>query len=321
MNAETKYGGSKLPPVLFEENDSSHNKDDTNKKKDYKDKNDDTRYALFLGGWSNGPLPYLQSALPDHYRVIQPSIPIPPIAGGWCWSSRVWGMILVWGLINWLLLKFFFYVWQSSTLDHRWMVAVLGEFSLLVWNVFWFRWVVGVIVRTSVQTGCDIVRQTLQHYYPAVDIVIGFSWGGAVLAELLATSTVNDLDDDDHKVPPMLLLAPTTAVVAMIAGQVDAAWRFPRNGGCLNSHVIHAQHDTLFCPHRERWQQQQLPAMSTNRTSTTTSATTSRSILEAPPSFKYSLLSDNHILSRRSSRDFMIQAMFELMERRMRHSK
>jgi len=64
-----------------------------------------------------------------------------------------------------------------------------------------------------------------------------------VIADLLAKGKL-----DNHS--RVLLIAPTTSVVARIAFQTDAASLVPCDG---NVHVVHGIQDQAFCPNQTRW--------------------------------------------------------------------
>jgi len=137
--------------------------------------------------------------------------------------------------------------------------------------------------------------------------VVGFSWGGAVGAEMVARGLVPQI--------PTLLLAPTTAWIATLSVlspyRRDAALRLvdmvkgedakptsdsgspltplatedastPSSTSSLDVQVVHAHGDTAFCPHPERWQ---LPS---NNTSTSSHS-------ERPP-IQLTMVEDNHVL-------------------------
>jgi hypothetical protein len=87
-------------------------------------------------------------------------------------------------------------------------------------------------------------------------MVIGFSWGGCVLAELLRR-TQQSTTMGGHHVPTAacaVLIAPTTALVASFARQTDIASRITVHDAS-QVHVFHGIHDEAFCPHANRWEQ------------------------------------------------------------------
>jgi hypothetical protein len=117
------------------------------------------------------------------------------------------------------------------------------------------------------------------------------------VAELLAPC---EAAQEPALLPLVLLIAPTTAAVAAVALQRDAALRSsPHRARRL--HVIHASNDDFFCPHQDRWHQ-----ISRDLTSGTSEGTEG--------SNNFSLLNDNHIFVKRSSKQAILQAMRQLVE-------
>jgi dienelactone hydrolase len=165
---------------------------------------------------------------------------------------------------------------------------------VLLVDFLWVRFMAAVVVRSSIRKGCNICLHLLSNR--RVDAVVGFSWGGAVVAELLATS---EAQEPALLIPPVLLIAPTTAAVAAVALQQDAALRSSPNRS-RRLHVIHASNDEFFCPHQDRWHQ-----ISRERTSGTS---------EGTEAYTFSLLNDNHIFVKRSSKQAILQAMRQLVE-------
>jgi len=60
-----------------------------------------------------------------------------------------------------------------------------------------------VAVRTSLEKGCLICLREMRKHN--VTVIVGFSWPGAVLAELLVQGHVGMIEDDQ---PAALLIAP-----------------------------------------------------------------------------------------------------------------
>jgi hypothetical protein len=61
---------------------------------------------------------------------------------------------------------------------------------------------------------------------------------------------------DDWGLPPTVMIAPTTSLVASVAMEKDAALRIAKShneniDGKI--HVVHGTADTAFCPNQERW--------------------------------------------------------------------
>jgi hypothetical protein len=61
---------------------------------------------------------------------------------------------------------------------------------------------------------------------------------------------------DDGCLPPTVMIAPTTSLVASVAVQKDAALRVANSRNeYINGkiHVVHGTSDVVFCPNQERW--------------------------------------------------------------------
>ena len=88
-----------------------------------------------------------------------------------------------------------------------------------------------------------------------------------VIAEMMAQNLIGGSDQ-----PSALLIAPTTALVAKVAWQRDAALRVPQrrsgsgieesvrpiseddSSGSNRVYVVHGSYDQAFCPNQERWE-------------------------------------------------------------------
>jgi hypothetical protein len=186
--------------------------------------------------------------------VLSPSIEMPPMTCGWCTH---WHVILLFGLYAgflWIIL-------------HS-IQSFLAVFLTIIGTMMFVRLLVACAVHQSVQSSIRIYQQLLTEY--EVDLVLGFSWGGAVLAELLTksqqtlTTTLQEPFHNDNNVamathhqrkPTILLMAPTTSIVASlnIFRSQDAALRLKPSLDTPVT-VVHATFDAVFCPHQERWQ-------------------------------------------------------------------
>lgn len=127
--------------------------------------------------------------------------------------------------------------------------------SLLA-TVFVVRTPAASAARSSIRRGVAQTKSQIRQY--GVTLVVGYSWGGAILAELLSQQqSENSVDDDILDSVALVLIAPVSAVVAQVAFQQDAAVQLQRRGACEYSagrvHVIHARRDSLFCPNPQRW--------------------------------------------------------------------
>lgn len=204
--------------------------------------NNDQPVVLMVGGWSPGPLEYLQLILlEDGDHILQPSkLPMPPFGCSWCCHPKVAFMLGVLGVLLWFSFR---------------------RNAIIVWNLLallaaaiWGRLLIAVVVRTSIQTGVDSCMEAIRWYNNESGrtnkvVLLGFSWGGAVLSELLAQGKLGD------QPPPCLLIAPTTSLVASISFQKDSALRINLETQDEQYHVVHGTRDGAFCPHQERWNQ------------------------------------------------------------------
>ena len=247
--------------------------------------------ALILGGWSPGPFYYLESFLQDElgFLLLRPPMEMPPVTWGWC-CHYSWQMLLLsftFAGFLWLVR-----VWCKSASSCSYAAAGVVTF---MGTLFWLRLVVACAVHSSMQYNIQLCRRLLVEYH--VSVVVGFSWGGAVAAELLATAadpTDNALLANNHHLasssPAYLLMAPTTAVVASLNlfQRKDAALRIGASSAAAVS-VVHATADPIFCPHPERWRDQ--------------------------PNVEFTLLRDNHVLLRSASERSIMDILTRLLQR------
>jgi len=220
-----------------------------------------TKVALILGGWSPGPLSYLASFLHDElgYALLQPAIEMPPITWGWCChsSQTLVLLLVVYGVFVWIVRMWWFrdtHNWRSYTGE---VVMVLLGFLAVS------RLIVALAVHSSMRYNVELCRQLVAKYNAS--LIVGFSWGGAVAAEVLAADACSARMDPILLPPPaFLLLAPTTDVVARLNlwQPRDAASRIITNHSTSTNNaattttfvsVVHAMADSIFCPHPERW--------------------------------------------------------------------
>lgn len=199
---------------------------------------------VIVGGWSPGPLHHLKqavSALGCH-EIIEPSQLnqfMPPFPGLWCCHPAFIIMAFMLGATVFLA------VTASTTIFLRLLIVLLA--------FGWLRILVGVAVRTSIETSIRRIRQEglEDGKDPNRILLIGFSWGGAVVAEMIARGMVGGVNQ-----PSALLIAPTTSVVARLALQEDASLRIDKVDLAQNPTkvtVVHGGLDTSFCPHQDRW--------------------------------------------------------------------
>ncbi|KAI2503531.1 hypothetical protein MHU86_10913 [Fragilaria crotonensis] len=202
---------------------------------------------LVLGGWSPGPLSVLKYHLARSKKCvfIEPNIPMPPMGCSWLcdWSMLVFSItfaFMIWGFISLGV------VIQSSA-----FLLILCRLLLIAMSSVLLRLGVAWIVRRSIERGV----QQASCYLPDVDLVIGFSWGGCVVAELLRRAQLKMIMDARVQPPTRaVLIAPTTALVASFARQTDVASLITVHEAS-QVHVFHGIHDQAFCPHANRWEQ------------------------------------------------------------------
>ena len=203
--------------------------------------------VVIVGGWSPGPLNHLQAVSELHsHEIIKPSrlnLYMPPFPGLWCCHPMV-----LFGAVCFPLT-----VYGACHPD----VAINYTLLLLLilatgWSKFFFDCLVPVVVASSIEASIGrIHRDGLNDYDPGNVLIIGFSWGGCVVAEMIARGMVGQANQ-----PAALLIAPTTSLVARVTKQDDVATQIARMN--LDTEqpritVVHGAFDTTFCPHQNRW--------------------------------------------------------------------
>mmetsp|Transcript_2652 Transcript_2652/g.6261 ORF Transcript_2652/g.6261 Transcript_2652/m.6261 type:complete len:257 (+) Transcript_2652:2-772(+) len=202
---------------------------------------------IIVGGWSPGPLGYLERILSAEraHDIVHPkkiSLWMPPFPGTWCCHPYVLLMTFVLGAI----------IYLSATA----YVTIFLRLMMVVLALAWSRLLVGVVVRTSIETSIWMIcREGLTENIDRDRVlVIGFSWGGAIVAEMIARGMIGGMNQSSA-----LLIAPTTSLVAKVALQPDAATRIKERAGSTAQNnpskitVVHGEHDAAFCPNQDRW--------------------------------------------------------------------
>lgn len=197
---------------------------------------------MILGGWSPGPLPYLTRGIRRNCHFYQPNIPMPPVGCTWCCDKGFVALLAVLALMSWSC-----HAVGSSEIGNRALIAV-ARFAIVVGCLILIRFCIAWIVRGSVQTGISKARALMQQH--EIGLIIGFSFGGAVVAEMVRRGIVGNHSGQ----PKALLLAPTTAWVCAAALQRDSSLEISV-GDERRVHVYHASNDEFFCPHAQRWEQ------------------------------------------------------------------
>lgn len=197
--------------------------------------------VLIIGGWSPGPLMYLKRGLRRQCIFLEPSVPMPPVGCSWCIDKHMLALLCVLAFMSWSCHD------MGGRIDRKWLLF-LTRVGIVAVSLVVIRFLVAGIVRSSVQKGVQIAHQCLQRHRN-VAVIIGFSWGGGVVAEMLRQGLVGNEGQ-----PPALLIAPTTALMASPALQRDPALEI-RVQDPTRVHVFHGTEDGAFCPHAERWEQ------------------------------------------------------------------
>ena len=322
------------------------------------------RSILLVEGWSPGPLSFLQRRLQQrtmtmdarkknhnesrhnnsshYYNVwhLSQSLPMPPLPiGSWWKSPSIW-MMLVIGLIGWYAIC----KWNPP------FPYILRWILILAFLVAWLRGSAAVVVRSSVTKGVALLRKELvqhdEHSKQPVDLIIAFSWGAAIVSELLLEEQERQQQQQqqqqgNHQGSPsllahtcILLIAPTTARIAQLAGNTDAAIRLTQKHQQHNCafplptvariHIVHATHDGFFCPHVDRWEElalmsnhnatarrrtESMPPLPLQHHLQCGSSSSSSSSSSPPPDISFTLLHDNHVFQSPSS----LRALEEIM--------
>jgi hypothetical protein len=235
--------------------------------------------VLLLEGWSMGPLIFLRKGLKDSktkYKILQPALPMPPFLGTWWWDRNFIAMAI--GLLG--------ICWSGYQLMTRvstyygGTARILCSLSILACIVGWIRLMAVVAVRSSIRRGVEICLKNMHEHN--IVAIVAFSWGGAILAELLVQGQVGY-----HVTQPAaLLIAPATATVAKVAMREDAALRIDSVQNMV--HVVHATNDRQVCPHPERWQN--------------------------VDGVEYTMLSDIHIFQEQASKRTLAEILVRLLE-------
>lgn len=197
--------------------------------------------VLVLGGWSPGPLPYLKRGLQRRCTFLEPNIPMPPVGISWCLDGGMVMLALVIAVAIWACIALPDYMYSRVWLTVTRLLVVMASVVLA-------RLCVAAVVRGSISKGIHFAETYMCRHNVAV--VIGFSWGGGVVAEMLRLGLVGGPGQ-----PAILLIAPTTALVTSIAMRKDTPLTIRVADGLGHRvHVFHATGDEAFCPHRDRWE-------------------------------------------------------------------
>lgn len=155
--------------------------------------------VLVLSGWSEGPLDELRARLAPRVQFILLDIPTPPV--GVRWLANPFLCVLLAEAVATAAL--------FASLSALPSGPALGlRLLLLLCTAAAVRPTVGLLVGHALRTSCDAARRAIDAHDP--DALVGFSWGGAVVWELLASGELQGRG--------ALLLAPTVHAVHAVRG-------------------------------------------------------------------------------------------------------
>ena len=198
--------------------------------------------ALFVGGWSDGPLCALrQEAHRAGIEVVSVDIPTPPVGVRWCCNA--------WLLAFPILLVALRWAWGAlGGIGMATAPLWAGRLALLVAAGLVFRACVHRVVRVALQQSADAIldansNATSSDPDVVPTVLVGFSWGGAVVAFMLGRGL--------WRPSRALLLAPTVSAAAACAGQALPVFETPSGSGHRLVRAVYGRHDG-FCSAAER---------------------------------------------------------------------
>ena len=195
--------------------------------------------VLIFGGWSPGPLLYLKRSVRQRCTFLEPDIPMPPVGCSWCIDISMVALLGVVAVTIWACVA------VAHLISSRALLVVV-RILIVVVGIIFVRLCVARVVRKSIDKGVTIAQSYMRRQSD-VAIVIGFSWGGGVVAEMLRLGLVGGPGQ-----PAVVMIAPTTALMGSFAMRKDAALSI-HVADADRVHVFHATNDGTFCPHSERW--------------------------------------------------------------------
>jgi hypothetical protein len=205
--------------------------------------------VLLLSGWSDGPLGVLRYAFPD-VDFVQLDIPTPPAGTQWLRNRYVAALAAFLALCAVGVRNIVKNVKNGGKQEHPALLAV----GLLAF-VFFVRLLVYNIVRQAVKDGMRAALGALPGKKAGaarrrggggggggeVAAIVGFSWGGGVLWQMLC----EDATAEALARVPALLLAPTIQANVKCSGQRHRPPR--KDADFSNVHVVCGSNDP-FCP-------------------------------------------------------------------------
>jgi len=166
---------------------------------------------------------------------------MPPVGVSWCFDVGMALLVVAIALAIWACI-----VLEDYIRKRAWLAV--ARLSVIIAALFLSRLCVAAVVRGSIRKGVNMASTYMRQRN--VDVVIGFSWGGGVAAEMLRLGLVGGVGQ-----PAVLLIAPTTAIMSRFAMKKDAPLtiRVP-DAMSGRVHVFHGTQDEAFCPHSDRWE-------------------------------------------------------------------
>ena len=185
---------------------------------------DERLCVLILGGWSRGPLDFIEWTYRTRCEFIEPSLHMPPHGVRWCGTWECGLLVTVIALALWLLTM----EWDGTFLPLPAHAAAFGAALLLV------PVIIVLLVRGSIRRSVAAAERVIRGR--GVDVVVGFSWGGGIGCFLL---------NERRWRGPTLLLAPTLSAMASAARLAPLSPRpfFRARGAaepCVYSAAAHA---------------------------------------------------------------------------------
>lgn len=191
--------------------------------------------ALVVGGWSPGPLHFLKHRFRNvvEFHDITNKIPTPPV-GGACWFNPY----LLCILLFLSLLPFGIFVLVGANLRWLFKLVLICLFCFLVY-VLVRKVFVPKFLKYAIERSCSVINNAIKsdHY----DVVIGFSWGGAIVWWCLCKNIWSG---------KTMILAPTIDIMASIAKMKFPILSKKKDSSLQNIICVHAEGDP-FTPKKQ----------------------------------------------------------------------
>ena len=180
--------------------------------------------VLVLSGWSDGPLDELRLRC-HHIDFVTVTIPTPPVGAAWLRNPYVAALVVLAGLTG-SACELAAAVFPSS-------VGRAVKLGVVVLTLALARYLVARLVRFAITRGVEEAKLHIARHRP--DAIVGFSWGGGVVWELISQGAWAG---------PALLLAPTVCALAKVAMK-PPPWPTLPDG--VHVDVVTPEFDS-FCP-------------------------------------------------------------------------